>query len=150
MPRDHITADQRLRPPAGRAHVPDRRSRRMSRSLMGDWYSREHERDGRRFHRQAHRRFPRFVGRELTWRRDAVPGGRIPATCSWRAVPSALSPFVREAVPVVLNAADSFASGCRRHHTFRRHRIMVQIQHVVLHIDLNPQRFVPNISRRSQ
>jgi uncharacterized protein len=50
--------------------------------------------------------------------------------------------------PMVPNAADSIRFDMPPiHHTFRRgHRIMVQIQSTWFpHIDLNPQRFVPNI-----
>jgi putative CocE/NonD family hydrolase len=50
--------------------------------------------------------------------------------------------------PMVPNAADSIRFEMPPiHHTFRRgHRIMVQIQSTWFpHIDLNPQRFVPNI-----
>jgi predicted acyl esterase len=49
---------------------------------------------------------------------------------------------------MVPNAADSIRFEMPPiHHTFRRgHRIMVQIQSTWFpHIDLNPQRFVPNI-----
>jgi putative CocE/NonD family hydrolase len=51
-------------------------------------------------------------------------------------------------LPMVSNAADSIRFDMPPiHHTFRRgHRIMVQIQSTWFpHIDLNPQRFVPNV-----